>query len=45
MYFEKIFLNYEFYQRYVQKLKTNWNKSGRIKVDNFRESLSLIAYC
>ena len=26
--------------KYVQKFKINWNNSGRIKADNFRESLS-----
>ena len=28
------------YKRYVQKLSRNQNNLGRIKVDNFRESVS-----
>ena len=28
------------YKRYVQKLSGNQNNLGRIKVDNFRESVS-----
>ena len=30
-------------QRYVQKLERNWNKSGCIKVDNFRKYMNFSA--
>ena len=39
----EIFFEVCVFKRYVQKLKRNWNNSGRIKVDNFRESVSLLA--